>query len=420
MQKTTLDRLLAHGVKNGASDLHFLVGDRPSFRVDGTLRHVKADPLGAADTRRVCESLLGDAAPHADLDELQEHDCSYSIDGIGRFRVNLFRQRGSLCAILRVIPTQIPTIEGLGLPERIRGLAEEERGLVLVTGATGSGKSSTLAAMIHHINGKRSAHILTIEDPIEFLHANKRSSVTQREVGSDTKSFTKALRAALRQDPDVILVGEMRDPETIDIALKAAETGHMVFSTVHTTDASKTVGRVVGAFPPEEQQAVRLRLADNLKGVVSQRLLPRVDGKGRAVAAEIMVSTKSVQEFIKDPLKSGELKDLMERSRDQYGMQSFDQHLTDLYRQGVITLDVARAAASNPSDFDRALNFGDEQLENAKDAELATNLNMASFVGDGEKPDEPQLEILPDDPGAAGEGVEGRGLFSEEDAIELA
>jgi len=399
VQKKTLDRLLDYGVKNGASDLHFLVGDRPSFRVDGSLRHVKSDSLGATDTRRVCEILLGDARNHENLDELQEHDCSYSLEGVGRFRVNLFRQRGSLCAILRVIPSEIPTLEGLGLPERAKGLADEERGLVLVTGATGSGKSSTLAAMIKHINETRSVHVLTIEDPIEFLHRNKRASVTQREVGTDTKSFTKALRAALRQDPDVILVGEMRDPETIDIALKAAETGHMVFSTVHTTDASKTVGRLVGVFPPEEQQAVRLRLADNLKGIISQRLLPRTDRKGRVVAAEIMVSTKTVQEYIKDPLKSGELKDLIERSRDQYGMQSFDQHLTDLYRRGIVALEVARAAASNPSDFDRAMSFGDHQAEedgesggasdseSIHDAEILGDLSDPTFVGDDDKPE---------------------------------
>ncbi len=420
MQKTTLDRLLAHGVKNGASDLHFLVGDRPSFRVDGRLCHVKSDPLRPADTRRLCEILLGEAQAREKLDALQEHDCSYSVDGIGRFRVNLFRQRGSLCAILRVIPTEIPTLEELGLPARVQKLAEEERGLVLVTGATGSGKSSTLAAMIKHINGKRSAHILTIEDPIEFLHKNNRASVTQREVGTDTASFTQALRAALRQDPDVILVGEMRDPETIDIALKAAETGHMVFSTVHTTDASKTVGRLVGVFPPEEQHAVRLRLADNLKGVVSQRLLPRINGKGRAVAVEIMVSTKTVQEFIKDPMKSGELKDLIERSRDQYGMQSFDQHLTDLYRQGVIKLEVARAAASNPSDFDRALSFGDGPSESARDSEVVGDLSEPSFVGDDEKPDTPVLESLPDDPSAAGSDAAAEESFTDDDVFELA
>ena len=419
VQKKTLDRLLAYGVKNGASDLHFLIGDRPSFRVNGTLRHVKSDPLGAADTRSICEILLGNASSTDQLDALQEHDCSYSIKGTGRFRVNMFRQRGSLCAILRVISAEIPTLEGLGLPEKVKELAEEKRGLVLVTGATGSGKTSTLAAMIRHINGKRSAHILTIEDPIEFLHTNDRASVTQREIGTDTKSFTVALRAALRQDPDVILVGEMRDPETIDVALKAAETGHMVFSTVHTTDASKTVGRVVGVFPPEEQLAVRLRLADNLKGVVSQRLLPRIDRKGRVVAAEIMVSTKTVQEFIKDPLKSGELKDLIERSRDQYGMQSFDQHLTDLYRRGIIALDVARAAASNPSDFDRAMNFGNEQTEDVRDAEAVDDLSEPTFVGDDEKPDAPEVEKLSDDPGTAGDDGKVEEPITEGDDLEL-
>jgi len=359
MQKKVMDRLLFHGVKNGASDLHFLVGDRPAYRIDGTLRPVKSDPLSSADTRTICENLLGDAPARENLDEIQEHDCSYSVKGVARFRVNIYRQRGSLCCILRVIATTVPSLSELGLPDRIRLLAEEERGLVLVTGATGSGKSSTLAAMVDHINRSRSAHILTIEDPIEFLHTNRRASISQREVGTDTSSFTKALRAALRQDPDVILVGEMRDPETIDIALKAAETGHMVFSTVHTTDAAKTVGRLVSVFPAEQQQAVRLRLADNLMGVISQRLLPRADGKGRVVASEIMISTKTVQEYIKDLSKTGQIKDVIERSRDQYGMQSFDQHLTDLYKAGHIKLEVARAAASNPSDFERALQFGD-------------------------------------------------------------
>ncbi len=331
----------------------------------------------------------------------------------------MFRQRGSLGASLRVISDEIPTLEGLGLPAKVKELAEEERGLVLVTGATGSGKTSTLAAMIKHINGKRSAHILTIEDPIEFLHTNERASVTQREIGTDTKSFTVALRAALRQDPDVILVGEMRDPETIDVALKAAETGHMGFSTVHTTDASKTVGRVVGVFPPEEQLAVRLRLADNLKGVVSQRLLPRIDRKGRVVAAEIMVSTKSVQEFIKDPLKAGELKDLIERGRDQYGMQSFDQHLTELYRGGVIALDVARAAASNPSDFDRAMNFGAAQLEDTSESEVLEELSEPSFVGDDDqKTDAPLLERSPNK-SRTGNDANVETPFTEDEVIEL-
>jgi len=389
-----MDRLLAHGVKTGASDLHFLVGDRPAYRIDGSLRAVKYAPLTPADTLQICENLLGHEAGGDVLRDLQEHDCSYSIEGVARFRVNIYRQRGSLCCILRVIPTMVPTLEHLALPASVRQLAEEERGLVLVTGATGSGKSSTLAAMISHINRTRSAHILTIEDPIEFLHSNQRASISQREVGPDTRTFTTALRASLRQDPDVILVGEMRDPETIDIALKAAETGHMVFSTVHTTDAAKTVGRLVSVFPAEEQQTVRLRLADNLKGVISQRLLPCANGKGRAVAAEIMVATKTVQEHIKDPHKTGQLKDVIERGRDEYQMQSFDQHLTELYKAGIISLDVAKAAASNPSDFERALNFSEASETPEPETELAEDLSGLEFVGDGEKPGNGSAEEL--------------------------
>lgn len=409
MQKAMLDKLLTHGVQHGASDLHFLVGDRPSYRIDGSLRPVKCNALGSADTRRICEHLLGDATGREDLDEVQELDCSYSIEGIARFRVNIFRQRGSLSAILRVIPTKIPTPEQLGLPRQVRTLADEERGLVLVTGATGSGKSSTLAAMIDHINRRRPAHILTIEDPIEFLHKNQRASISQREVGCDTYSFTKALRAALRQDPDVVLVGEMRDPETIDIALKAAETGHMVYSTVHTTDAAKTIGRLVGVFPAEEQTQIRLRLADNLKGTISQRLLPRKDGKGRAVAAEIMVNTKSIQELIKDPARTGEIKDLIEKSRDQYGMQSFDQHLTELYKSGLVTMEAAMAAASNPSDFQRALSFSDTSDDYGSDEEAASGAasieeKLDYELGNGSGVEaEAELELV--DEAGGGEGT---------------
>jgi twitching motility protein PilT len=359
MEKKFLDILLASGVKAGASDIHFKVGDRPCFRIDGELKTVKYDPLTSTDTLSICRHLVGEQTDRATLSELQEYDSSYSIEGVARFRVNIYRQRGTICCILRVIPKEIPTIEELGLPKTIEKLANEERGLVLVTGATGSGKSSTLAAMLAHINQTRAAHILTIEDPIEFLHTNRRASFSQREVGPDTRNFTIALRAALRQDPDVILVGEMRDPETIDIALKAAETGHMVYSTVHTTDVSKTVGRILAVFPSEEQNAVRVRLSDNLKGVISQRLVPRADGKGRVVAAEILVATKTVQEYIKDPEQTGQIKDAMEKGADQYGMQSFDQHLTRLYRDGIITLDVAKAACTSPTDFERALSFSD-------------------------------------------------------------
>jgi len=394
VKKKLMDQLLAHGVQTGASDLHFLVGDRPAYRIDGSLRPVKCSPLKPADTRQICENLLGNEVGNDVLQELQEHDCSYSIQGVARFRVNIYRQRGSLCCILRVIPTAVPSLEQLALPAGVRRLAEEERGLVLVTGATGSGKSSTLAAMINHINRSRSAHILTIEDPIEFLHTNERASISQREVGPDTRTFTTALRASLRQDPDVILVGEMRDPETIDIALKAAETGHMVFSTVHTTDAAKTVGRLVGAFPAEEQQTVRLRLADNLKGVISQRLLPVANGRGRAVAAEIMVATKTIQEHIKDPLQTGQIKDVIERGRDQYQMQSFDQHLTELYRAGTITLDAAKGAASNPSDFQRALSFSETSAPLKPETPLAGELNDLEFVDSGKPEDDSSAALL--------------------------
>jgi twitching motility protein PilT len=359
VEKQLMDQLLAHGVQRGASDIHFKVGDRPAYRIDGTLRSVNHETLTPAHTRRIAEQLVGDRALDQDLDSLQECDTSYSIEGIARFRVNIYRQRGTLCCILRIIPREIPTIESLGLPSRVAKIADEERGLILVTGATGSGKSSTLAALIERINRSRAAHILTIEDPIEFLYTNQKASISQREVGSDTRNFTQALRSALRQDPDVILVGEMRDAETIDIALKAAETGHLVLSTVHTTDAAKTVGRLVGTFPAEEQHGVRLRLADNLRGVVSQRLLPRKDGKGRVVAAEIMVSTKTVQEYVKDASKSADLKDVIEQGADQYGMQSFDQHLTALLRGGEISMEVAKSAASNAADFERALSFDD-------------------------------------------------------------
>ncbi len=393
-----MDQFLAHGVKTGASDLHFLVGDRPAYRIDGSLRPVKYAPLSPADTRQICGNLLGNEAGKDELPEIQEHDCSYSIDGVARFRVNIYRQRGSLCCILRVIPTTIPTLEQLTLPARVRRLAEEERGLVLVTGATGSGKSSTLAAMIGHINRTRSAHILTIEDPIEFLHTNVRASISQREVGPDTRSFTTALRASLRQDPDVILVGEMRDAETIDIVLKAAETGHMVFSTVHTTDAAKTIGRLVSVFPAEEQQTVRLRLAENLKGVISQRLLPRANGKGRTVAVEIMMGTKTVQEHIKDPLRTGQLKDVIERGRDEYQMQSFDQHLTELYKAGTIELEVAKAAASNPSDFERALNFSEASATLGRGTESAQDRSQ--------KPEDESVEELMLTESAGGESLE--------------
>ncbi len=349
------DKFLAAAVKAGASDIHLKAGAQPTLRVHGVLKEVKLDPITSEGMDGLVAHMMDRNALDYDLARLKECDTSYFVESIGRFRVNILRQKGQLGAVLRVIPRQIPTLDELGLPAVLKKLAREERGLILVTGVTGSGKSTTLAALINEINAEFRKHIVTIEDPIEFLHEDKMSRVTQREVGADTESFAMALRAALRQDPDVILVGEMRDAITIDTALKAAETGHLVFSTVHTTDAAKTIGRIIDVFPHEAQDGVRIRLAENLRGTISQRLLRRIDGKGRAVAMEIMVATLSAQELIKDPARTPELKDYIERSREMYGTQSFDQHLIDLYQGGIISLEVAKAAATNPADFERAL-----------------------------------------------------------------
>ncbi len=357
MDAKIFNQLLSAGVKSNASDVHLKVGAPPMFRIDGHLREIKAPQLAMEDTRNIVTTILSAGKIQRNVDELLELDTSYVLPESGRFRVNVFRQRGSFEIVLRIIPLEIPTVEKLGLPIVLNEIASNERGLVLVTGITGSGKSSTLAAMIHHINENFRKHILTIEDPIEFLHQDNNCSISQREIGSDTQDFATALRAALRQDPDVILVGEIRDYETVDIALKAAETGHLVFSTLHTTDVTHTVNRLIGLFPMEEQDVVRMRLAESLKAIISQRLLPRQDGKGRVVAAEIMINTATIQECIRAADKTLKIKEYIEHGRDQYHMQSFDQHLSFLFRKGVVTLEVAKSAASNPSDFERALSF---------------------------------------------------------------
>jgi twitching motility protein PilT len=352
-----VNKLLSAGVNYGASDIHFKVGSPPSYRVDGTLRSLKVDKLTPANTEDVVRILCAKMVPQPDYESIRELDSSYSLPGTARFRVNIYRQRGTLSIILRIIPKDVPTLESLGLPLHLSKMADHERGLVLVTGATGSGKSSTLAALINRVNQTRPVHILTIEDPIEFLHSNTKASVSQREIGIDTANFNVALRSALRQDPDVILVGEMRDRETVDIALKAAETGHMVYSTVHTTDAAKTVNRLIAMFPPDEQSTVRMRLAELLMGTISQRLLPRADGKGRALACEIMVSTETTKEYMRDASRTAGLKGVLEKGRNTYGMQTFDQHLIQLLQAGTITKSTAMSAASSPADFERAMNF---------------------------------------------------------------
>jgi twitching motility protein PilT len=357
MEQRTFNQLLAAAVKNGSSDIHLKAGAPPALRINGSLLPVKVPALMPEDTLTIAQYILSGNRYKGDIHELRDYDTSYAVDDVGRFRVNIFRQKGNIALVLRAIPINVPTVESLGLPPVVKAMAEYERGLVLLTGVTGSGKSSTLAAIVRQINETTRAHILTIEDPIEFLHEDKLSRITQREIGPDTGNFAQALRAALRQDPDVILVGEMRDVETIDIALKASETGHLVLSTVHTTDAAKTIGRLCDAFPADAQEPLRHRLAENLKGTISQRLLPKAQGKGRVVAAEIMVSTEAIKEYITDPERTHEITDYLAKNRDVYGTQSFDQHLSELYKSGAITLDVAKAAASNPSDFERALSF---------------------------------------------------------------
>jgi twitching motility protein PilT len=281
----------------------------------------------------------------------QEVDLAYSLTGLGRFRCNVYQQRGTVGLVLRVIPTRARSVDALGLPQILKRIAQEERGLVLVTGTTGSGKSTTLAAMIDYINSIRSAHIMTIEDPIEYLHRDHMSIVNQREIAVDTHSFAQALRSALRQDPDVILVGEMRDFETVETALLAAETGHLVFSTLHTVDATETVNRIIAVFPPHQQRQVRIQLASVLKAVISQRLLPRADGLGRTAAVEVMIATPFIRDCIVDKDKTALIQGAIAAGTSQYGMQTFDQSIFGLYQQGLVTLDEALRWASNVDEF---------------------------------------------------------------------
>jgi twitching motility protein PilT len=350
-----MEKIIKAAVDRGASDLHIKAGDVFRARIHGDLVPLTKQALTPEQTRAIALHLMSNEDDKARIDKLLDYDCSWSAAGIGRFRVNMMKQRGSFSIIMRVIPWEIPSFEKLGLPPVLKTISETERGMVLVTGVTGSGKSSTMAAMIDWVNRSMNGHILTLENPIEFLHTDKNCSVTQREIGSDTTDFKMGLRAALRQDPDVIMIGELRDAETIDTAIKAAETGHLLMSTLHTPDAVSTVMRMMAMFPPEEQEVVRVRLAESLSAVISQRLLPRRDGKGRAVAAEIMINTPSIRDLILDGSRIGEIKDFIAEGREQYGMQSFDQCLTDLVVNGDVTFEVAKAAASNPSDFELKL-----------------------------------------------------------------
>ena len=352
MNREAFQNLLSLGVRKGASDIHFEAGYPPVYRINGELLSARLDRLSADDTKAIAELILvPEGEPTGALEIPREADRSFSVTGLSRFRVNILRQRGSLGLVMRVIPFEVRDFTQLNLPPVVEAVAGARQGLILVTGATGNGKSSTIAAILDRINKNDRLHIVTIEDPIEFVFGDGKSVLIQREVGADTEGFQTALRAALRQDPDVIMVGELRDRETAEICLKAAETGHLVITSIHTPDSARSIGRFVGMFPVEEQASVRSRLVDTLRGIVSQRLLPRQDGAGLVPAVEVMLTTLSVADAIRDPSKSGQLRKIIEQGR-VHGMQSFDQHLGELLRAQLISAEVAKANASSPADFE--------------------------------------------------------------------
>ncbi len=348
---SNVDQLLAIACREGASDLHLKAGSYPFIRVNGEMRPVlEWARLTQEDTLTMAFSIMSNRQKQR-FKEQAEIDVAYGVAGLGRFRCNIFQQRSSVGLVFRVIPTAVKSVRELNLPPVIERIAEERRGLILVTGTTGSGKSTTLAAVIDHINSTRSGHIITIEDPIEFLHRDKKSFISQREIDVDALSFSAALRGALRQDPDVILVGEMRDFETIETALMAAETGHLVLSTLHTIDATETIQRIVSVFPPHQQQGVRLQLASVLKAVISMRLVRAVNDRGRVPAVEILISTAYIRDCIINQEKTPQIREAIAQGRSQYGMQTFDQSLFDLYSRGLISYEEALHGATNPDEF---------------------------------------------------------------------
>ena len=355
-----IDKALRTLVERGGSDLHVKVGVPPTIRVNGELSHLEGfEPLSPEDTERGFHE-IAEVRSVTEFEEAGEADFSYSVPGVSRFRVNTFKQRGSVSIVCRAIPFEIRSVEELGLPPVVTALAEEQRGIILVTGTTGSGKSTTLAAMIDHINRTRPHHIVTLEDPIEYLHPDKRSLINQREVGADTQSFATAMRRVLRQDPDVILIGEMRDEETVRTALSAAETGHLVLSTVHTLDATETINRIIDFFPPHLQHQARVMLSSTLRGAVAQRLVPDISGEGRVPASEILVVTGRVQDLILDPAETGKITEVISEG-EFYGMRTFDQSLLGYVMEGRISEEVALDYASSPHDFKLMLSAGGQR-----------------------------------------------------------
>jgi twitching motility protein PilT len=368
-----INKSLAYVVEREGSDLHLKADAPPVARVHGDLWALQgSEQLTPSDTEKALKEIAG-PEQLAEFESEGEVDFSYQLTGVSRFRVNAFRQRGAVSIALRAIPFQVRTIDDLGLPEVVRRLAEEPRGIILLTGTTGSGKSTTLAAMIDHINSTRARHIVTMEDPIEYLHRDKLSIINQREVGSDTASFAKAMRRVLRQDPDVILIGEMRDEETVRTALSAAETGHLVMSTLHTLDATETINRIIDFFPPHLQQQARVMLASTLRGAISQRLVPRIDREGRVAVSEVMCVTGRIQDLILNPEETGRITEVISQG-DYYGMQTFDQALLGYVQEGIVSEEVAVETASSPHDF---------KLMLAAKGQRASGIEQITDNGDG-------------------------------------
>ncbi len=376
-----IDDLLRMAMSFGSSDLHLRAGSYPVIRVNGELRPLSGvERLNQEETLEMAFSMMSNRQKQH-FKEAYEVDIGYGVSGLGRFRVNIFQQRNSIGIVARVISDHIRNFAELGLPPILTKIADEQRGLILVTGTTGSGKSTTLAAMIDHINQTRNCHVVTVEDPIEFLHKDKKSFITQREVDVDTRSFAEALRGSLRQDPDVILVGEMRDLETIETALVAAETGHLVFSTLHTLDASETLTRIISAFPPYQQKSIRIQLAGLLKAVVSQRLMKSAKGNSRVPAVEVLISTPLIRDYILHEDKTNQIRDAIGAGTSQYGMQTFDQSLFYLYQSGLIALEEALRGSTNPDEFRLRL-AGIQNTSTMAKEEMEKHSGAMGSVGD--------------------------------------
>ncbi len=351
-----MQELFKAAVERGASDIHIKAGDFMRARINGELQPLTQQKLTVEQVKGIALQLIPHQEDRDNFDTLLDYDCSFGIPGVGRFRVNILKQRGSPMIVMRAIPFEIPSVEDLGLPPIVNKIAAFERGMILVTGVTGSGKSSTMAAMINWMNSNKRLHIVTLENPIEFLHRDNKCSITQRDIGTDTLSFESGLRSVLRQDPDVILIGEMRDKTTIETALKAAETGHLVISTLHTKNAVQTLSRIIAVFEPAEQEMIRVRLSESLQAVVSQRLVQKKEG-GRIAAMEIMLMTSTIRDCVRDQDRIDQIHDLIEEGREHYGSQTFDQHLMEFVKDGIVEFEVAKAAANNPADFDLKMNM---------------------------------------------------------------